>query len=166
MSYLQECMSLGQWLGQDDRRALYKYLLKTNSESYTSQAREIFSTGFYSKKIANGEIKFLFKSGKISYCARRLDSDKFTDVIREAELIGPNFYKVSKIKKFFAQSDVEVICNYPLPGPNNQTEGSFTVNSYPFYDLAYYSDGKNRIIGFLKKLKIDDRQLINKLNTF
>ncbi len=34
MSYFEECLRLGEWLSEADRRALYKYLLESNAEAY------------------------------------------------------------------------------------------------------------------------------------
>ena len=166
MSYFEECLTLGQWLGQEDRRALYKYLLSTNQDSYQSQVDLLLDKGALSKTVANGEIIFVINNGFANYIARKLDSDEFTPVIRQIKLAGVRFYNIRRLKRFFAQSDVDVIHNFPLPGAIPQPETEFSINTFPYYDLAYYSDGKNRLLGFLNKIRTNDRQLLTKLRTF
>jgi len=165
VSYFEECLTLGQWLGQENRRALYKYLLVINDDLYQSQANLLLSVGILNKTIANGEIIFSIKDGCAHYIARKLDSDEFTPVIRAIKLSRLRFYKVRRLRKFFAQGDVDVIHNFPLPGANPQSEGGFSINTYPYYKLAYYSDGKNRLLGLINKIRTDDRQLLTKLRS-
>jgi hypothetical protein len=163
MNYLEECLTLGGWLSEEDRLALYKYFLECNSETYEAQVNFLLANGTFSKRIANGEISYFLKGRKINYSARKFDSDEYTREVREIKLIGPRFIDLRRLKKFFAQSDVDVIRNFPLPGANPQSDSGYGITVYPYYDLRYYSNNRSRLIGFFRKLKIDDSELINKL---
>ena len=85
--------------------------------------------------------------------------------MRTIKLTGIQIIDLQKLKKFFAQSDVDVMQNFPLPGANPQTEGGFGIDTYPYYSLAYYSNGKSRLIGFINKIKTSDREILTKLRT-
>ena len=163
VNYFEECLTLGQWMGQEDRRALYKYLAKSKRDSYKTQAGQLLSNGSLFETVANGEIKFMINGRSANYVARKLGLQEFTPVIREINLFGPKFYKKRILQKFFAQSEVDIIYNFPLPGVNKQNESSFNINTYPFYDLSYYSDGKSRLLGLIKKLRTDDKEIVMKL---
>jgi hypothetical protein len=165
MSYFEEFLRLGEWLSQDDRRALYKYLLLSNKETYEVQANLLLKNTKLNKTIANGEIHYLIKNGRVNYIAREIASDEFTPEMREIKLTGFHFIDLARLRKFFAQSDVDVIQNYPLPGENPQTEGGFGIDAYPYYSLAYYSNGRNRLSGLVKKLRTNDRKILTKLRT-
>lgn len=165
MSYFEEFLRLGEWLSQDDRRALYKYFLLSNKESYEVQANLLLSNSKLNKTIANGEILYSIKNDRVNYIAREIASDDFTPEMREVQLTGFRFIDVARLRKFFAQSDVDVIQNYPLPGENPQTVGGFGIDAYPYYSLAYYSNGKNRLLGLVKKLRTNDKEILTKLRT-
>ncbi len=163
MKYLEECLTLGEWLSQDDCRALYKYFLERNDEIYEGQVKSLVTDGKLIKTIANGEISYFVNSGKVYYSARKVDSDEYTYEVREIRLTNVKSFDNKKLKKFFAQSDVDVIHNFPLPGANPQSDSGYGITVYPYYDLRYYSNNRSRLIGFFKKLKIDDSELMNKL---
>lgn len=163
MSYLEECLTLGGWLSQDDRRALYKYFLESNDEIYKNQVKSLVTDGKLTKTIANGEISYFVNNGKVNYSARRVDSDEYTYDIREIRLTKLKSFDNKRLKKFFAQSEVDVIHNFPLSGANPQSDSGYGISVYPYYDLRYYSNNSSRLIGFFRKLKIDDSELMNKL---
>lgn len=165
MSYFEEFLRLGEWLSQDDRRALYKYLLLSNKETYEDQANLLLNNAWLTKTIANGEILYTVKNNRVNYIAREIASAEFTPEMREINLTGLHFIDLARLRKFFAQSDVEVIQNYPLPGENPQTEGGFGIDAYPYYSLDYYSNGKNRLLGLVKKIRTNDKELLTKLRT-
>ena len=163
MSYLEECLTLGGWLSQDDRRALYKYFLESNNEIYENQVKSLATDGKLTKTIANGEISYFVNNGKVNYSARKVDSDEYTYEIREIRLTNLKSFDYKRLKQFFAQSEVDVIHNFPLPGANSQSDSGYGITVYPYYDLRYYSNNRSRLIGLFRKLKIDDSELINKL---
>jgi hypothetical protein len=163
VSYFEECLRLGGWLSEADRRALYKYLFESNREAYKVQARLLLNNSKLSKTIANGEILYSRKKRRVSYIAREIGSDEFTLELRDIKLTGLGYIDIGRLKKFFAQSDVDVIQNYPLPGANPQTEAGFGIDTYPYYTLAYYANGKNYLIGLIKKIRTNDKELLTKL---
>jgi len=163
VSYFEECLRLGEWLSEEDRRALYKYLLVSNKDVYKVQANSLLRNATLKKTIANGEILYSVKNGRVNYIARELGSDEFTPEMREIKLIGLPSIDIGRLKKFFAQGDVDLIQNYPLPGENPQSEGGFGIDTYPYYSLAYYANGKNLLAGLIKKLRTNDKELLTKL---
>lgn len=42
-------------------------------------------------------------------------------------------------------------------------EGGYSTNFYPFYDLEYYSNGRGKILGLIKKFQAKDDELLEKL---
>lgn len=165
MSYFEECLRLGEWLSEADRRALYRYLLESNKENYKAQANLLLDNSSLKKKIANGEVIYTVLNRQVTYKARKMGSDEFTSEMRKMNLIGIPIIDTQRLKKFFAQSDVDVIQNFPLPGENQESEGGFCVDTYPYYTLAYYANGGNPIKGIIKKLRTNDKEILTKLRT-
>ena len=165
MSYFEECLRLGEWLSEADRRALYRYLLESNKENYKAQANLLLENSSFNKKIANGEVVYTVLNSLVTYKARKIGSDEFTSEMRKMNLIGIPLIDTQRLKKFFAQSDVDVIQNFPLPGENQESEGGFCVDTYPYYTLAYYANGGNPIKGLIKKLRTNDKEILTKLRT-
>jgi hypothetical protein len=165
VSYFEECLRLGEWLSEADRRALYRYLLESNKENYKAQANLLLENSSLKKKIANGEVIYTVLNRQVTYKARKIGSDEFTSEMRKMNLIGIPITDTQRLKKFFAQSDVDVIQNFPLPGENQESEGGFCVDTYPYYTLAYYANGGNPIKGIFKKLRTNDKEILTKLRT-
>ena len=165
MSYFEECLRLGEWLSEADRRALYKYLLESNQETYEVQANFLLKNLTLNKKVANGEIFLSIDNRIVGYSARELGSSHLTSEMRKMKLLGLRFVDIRRLKKFLAQSDVDVIQNFPLPGVNVRTQTSFGIDAYPYYTLAYYADGRNYLKGLIKKLTTSDREILTKLRT-
>jgi hypothetical protein len=165
VSYFEECLRLGEWLSEADRRALYRYLLESNKENYKAQANLLLENSSLKKKIANGEVIYTVLNRQVTYKARKIGSDEFTSEMRKMNLIGIPIIDTQRLKKFFAQSDVDVIQNFPLPGENQESEGGFCVDTYPYYTLAYYANGGNPIKGLIKKLRTNDKEILTKLRT-
>jgi hypothetical protein len=165
VSYFEECLRLGEWLSEADRRALYRYLLESNKENYKAQANLLLENSSLNKKIANGEVVYTVLNSLVTYKARKIGSDEFTSEMRNMNLIGIPIIDTQRLKKFFAQSDVDVIQNFPLPGENQESEGGFCVDTYPYYTLAYYANGGNPVKGLIKKLRTNDKEILTKLRT-
>ena len=51
MSYFEECLTSGGLLFQEERRALYKYLLEINKDFYVSQANLLLDKGIDRKSV-------------------------------------------------------------------------------------------------------------------
>lgn len=165
MSYFEECLKSGGLLFQEERRALYSYLLEINRDFYTNQAQRLLETGMAIRIIANGEATYNLKDRKVNYSARKLNSDEIQSEVREIKLSRVNQLNVRKLQKFFAQSDVDVIANYPLPGTIPSEESGYGINTYPYYTLAYYANGKNYLKGLFVKIKTSDKEILTKLRT-
>jgi hypothetical protein len=92
-----------------------------------------------------------------------LNSNDVQSEIREIKLSGVKASNIRKLRKFFAQCDVDVITNYPLPGPIPSEESGYGINTYPYYTLAYYANGKNYLKGLFVKIKTSDKEILTKL---
>ena len=165
MSYFEECLRLGEWLSEADRRALYRYLLESNMENYKAQANLLLENSSLNKRIANGEVIYTLQSNQVTYKARKIGSVEFSSEMRKMQLMGIQLIDTQRLRKFFAQSDVDVIQNFPLPGENQESEGGFCVDTYPYYTLAYYANGGNPIKGLIKKIRTNDKDILTKLRT-
>ena len=163
MSYFEECLTLGEWLSEADRRALYKYLLECNRDTYEAQAIILLNESTLKKTVANGEIFFSITNKRVVYRARKKGSIELTSEMRQMELTGLRFIDIKRLKKFIAQSDVDLIQNFPLPGVNASTQTSFGIDAYPYYTLAYYANGRNYLKGLIRKLRTNDRDILTKL---
>jgi hypothetical protein len=165
VSYFEECLRLGEWLSEADRRALYRYLLESNKENYKAQANLLLENSSLNKRIANGEVIYTLQSNQLTYKARKIGSVEFSSEMRKMQLMGIQLIDIQRLRKFFAQSDVDVIQNFPLPGENQESEGGFCVDTFPYYTLAYYANGGNPIKGLIKKLRTNDKDILTKLRT-
>ena len=164
-TYFEECLTSGGLRFQEERRALYKCLLEINNDFYISHANLLLDKGTITRSIANGEATYFLKNRKVDYSARKLDSDEIYSELRDIKLARLKFYNIRKLQRFFAQCDVDVIQNFPLPGENQESEGGFCVDTYPYYTLAYYANGGNPIKGIIKKLRTNDKDILTKLRT-
>ena len=165
VSYFEDCLTSGGLLFQEERRALYKYLLEINKDFYVNQANLLLDKGTATRSIANGEATYFFKDRKVNYSARQLNSDEIQSELREIKLTRIRQYNIRKIEKFFAQCDVDVISNFPILGPIPKEESGYGFNTYPFYSLAYYANGRNYLKGIVKKLRTKDNEILTKLRT-
>ena len=163
MSFYEELLTLGQHLHERERFALYKFFIKAKKDVYKTNAVLLSNNGFFNSRIANGEILYQLNDGTVSYSARRNGTSQFQENVRTLKLSAIPRIRVNKLVKFFAQTEVEVIWNFPLQGKNLQGEGSYCTLLYPYFDLRYFSNGKNRIFGLINKIKTNDKELLTKL---
>ena len=165
VSYFEECLTSGGLRFQEERRALYKYLLEINGLFYISQANYLLDNGIANRKIANGEATFILKDRKVNYSARKIGSNESLTDLRELLLTRVKRSNVKKLQKYFAQCDIDVITNFPIPGRISQEYTGYGFNTYPYYTLAYYADGGNLLKGFINKLRSNDKEILTKLRT-
>jgi len=163
MSVFEEYLTLGQWLTEEERLALYKYLLQSQKVRYDSNIQKLFADKSLNTTFANGEIFYSIRERSISYMARKIGSDENLAEIRYLPLSRFIFINQNRLRKFFAQCEVDVLRNFPIPGTDSLEDRSYGMNLYPFYDLNYYSDGRGRINGFFKKIQTKDDELLEKL---
>ena len=166
MNFYEELLTLGQHLHERELLALYKFLLKTKNSAYKSDALELLNSGELRNSIANGEIFYSLKDNVVCYSARKSGSTAYQEDLRQIKLSNISKLRINKLIKFFAQTEVDVIWNYPLQGRNPQEEGSYCILSYPYFDLRHFSNGGSRFIGLINKLKIDNSDLMNKLKAY
>ena len=165
VSYFEECLTSGGLLFHEEKRALYKYLLEINKDLYVIQASKLLEKGVATRCIANGEAIYFLKGRKVNYSARELNSDEIQKEVREIKLTRNRRYNFRKLAKFFAQCDVDIISNFPIPGKISKNVSGYGFNTYPFYTLAYYANGRNYLKGIIKKIGTNDKEILTKLRT-
>lgn len=165
MSFYEELLTLGQHLHERERFALYKFYIKAKKDVYRTNAVLLSSTKVFNSRITNGEILYQLNGNTVSYSARRNGTSQFQENVRTLKLGTIPRIRVNNLVKFFAQTEVEVIWNFPLQGHSLQEEGSYCILFYPYFDLRYFSNGKNRIFSLINKIKTNDKELLTKLRT-
>lgn len=163
MSFYEELLTLGQWLQPTDKLALYRFFLETQKDRYIQDSRILQLHSELKTSIANGEIAYEVKGDYVFYTARKKNSTETYENLRKIKLGTISSLRTNRLHKFFAQSEVDVLANFPLPGVNPQEEGGYSTNFYPFYNLEYYSNGRGKIIGLIKKFQAKDDELLEKL---
>ena len=165
MSFYEELLTFGEELHEAERVALYKFLLETKKDRYISDAHELIQSTHLKSEIANGEIAYSLKSDVISFSARKKGKEVFHENLRSLRLSRFSKIRIRQIVKFFAQSDVDVIWNYPLQGDYPHEDGGFTTMTYPYFDLRYFAEGKGWIVGIINKFKSVDSDILQLLKT-
>lgn len=165
MSFYEELLTFGEELHEAERIALYKFLLDTERSRYLSDALELIQSTHFKSEIANGEIAYSLKSAVISFSARKKGMEDFHENLRSLRLSRFSKIRKRQIIKFFAQSEVDVIWNYPLQGDHPHEDGGFTTMTYPYFDLRYFSEGKGWIAGLINKFKSVDSEILHLLKT-
>lgn len=163
MSLFEEYLTLGPWLAEEQRRDLYKFLLKTRREKYRVDSEALLQNRLLNTLFANGSILYVIKDSTISYKTKRVDEQVYGDVVRSLPLRRFNFSNSARIIKFFAQAELDVLRNYPNPGKELEENRGFGFNVYPYYDLNYYSNGRGKILGVLNKIRTKDGELLQNL---
>lgn len=163
MSLFEEYLTLGPWLAEEQRRDLYKFLLKTRREKYRVDSEALLQNRLLNTLFANGSILYVIKDSTISYKTKRVDEQVYGDVVRSLPLRRFNFLNSARIIKFFAQAELDVLRNYPNPGKELEENRGFGFNVYPYYDLNYYSNGRGKILGVLNKIRTKDGELLQNL---
>ena len=165
MNYFEKCLTLGDYLSQEDCHALYKFLLESKGKEYFTQAVALLANRNLAKTVASGLVSYSIRNKSVSYSARGIDSDYLNSDLRSMALTPFKFINIRRLTKFFAQSEVDVIRNYPLPSAIPKADNGFGKNTYPYYSLSYYSDGQSRLSGLINKLRTDDKERLTKLRT-
>jgi hypothetical protein len=165
VSFFEECLTLGQLLSQQEKESLYRFLLESKSIEYKNEAEYLLRNQSLDKVVANGEVTFFLDQNLVSYISRKIENTEWTPRMRKMRLPSSRVFKVRRIQKYFAQTEVDVLSNFPLPGVNEQPDSGFGINTYPFYDLNYYSNGKGKVLGFINKIGRVDSEILKKLRT-
>jgi hypothetical protein len=128
------------WLGPGDKLALYRYFLRVKRKVYLYYARELAMNGNVYTSIANGEILFTRNDLMATYSYRKIGKQYWNSSWRSVRDIPFTPFRFERLIRMMAQAEVEMICNYPLPGYNEEEEGSFSFYKHAFYDLRFYID--------------------------
>jgi hypothetical protein len=163
MSFYEELLTHGSHLHETERIALYKFLLESKRDVYFTDALELIRCNELKREIADGEILYSLNKNQISYSARKRGAVDYLQNLRSLNVTKFSKFQIKKITKFFAQSEVDVIWNFPLQGNDPQEMGSFSIISVPYFDLRYYSPRRNRILGLINKIKSDDSEILQQL---
>lgn len=163
VSLFEEYLSLGQWLSEDQSLAIYKYLSKTSVAKYVSDSKALRKNSTLEAHIANGSIRYTLTSNVLEYQVRKKDEKEWSNCIRTLKLLPFGIFNNRRMANFFAQAELDVIQNYPLPGKNEENEHSYTINRYPYYTWNYFADGHGKIVGLFKKLTHNDDPLLARL---
>ena len=146
-----EILTLGEYLDEDDLRNLYLHLQVANLNKYNTFLIELLKNRRATSTVANGEIEYTLKFGRISYSSRELGTEQIYLDVRKMWFLPNFFLNRGRLIKFLAQSEVDVIKNFPLPGVNPRTSVGYGVHAYPYYDLNFYSNGGGKLKGLIKK---------------
>lgn len=165
MSYFEECLTLGQWLSQEQRRALYKYLLLKKDAEYSLAAYKLLKDESLTRSIALGEIKFTVIGRIASYQTKSKSQLNFTETIRHMRLSRFGLLNIHRLKRLIAQSEVDALSNYPIPGINPQESRSFTIDHFPYYSLRNYAEGRGILYGVINKARKSESEVLEKLLT-
>ena len=165
VSLYEELLTLGSHLRETERVTLYKFFLLSKRENYLSAARELLTAHELRREIANGEILYTLSGNFLTYSAKRKNELDYIENLRTLKLSKISKFRISSIVKFFAQSEVDVIWNYPLQGDEPEEEASFSIISVPFSDFRYYSESRSRVVGFINKSKFVDSEILHLLKT-
>lgn len=163
MSLYEELLTHGSRLHETERIALYKFLLESKHDVYLTDALELIRSNELKREIADGEILYSLNKDQISYSARRRGGVEYLQNLRSLKLKRFSKFQIRKIMKFFAQSEVDVIWNFPLQDNEPRELGSFSIISLPYFDLRYYSARRSRVLGLINKIKSDDSEILQQL---
>jgi hypothetical protein len=163
MSLFEEYLSLGFWLSEGERLAIYKYLLRTKRRIYKSEALMLLEQRTLKTNIANGEIAYELINGEVGFKAREIGEHNFDRCRRSLKISRFRLMAVYKLVRFFAQAETDVLRNYPILKEQDPERRGYSMNVYPYYDLNYYSRGRGVVIGFLKKIQRKDDVLLERL---
>ena len=143
-------------------------IYSSSSSSASSSSVFLTASTFFFTTLAGLRTPFskaLFKNSSASYSVRGLQSENFSENVRQIKLGQINVLNEIRLRRFFAQGDVDTIRNFPLPSSNPREEHGFGITVHPYYSLAYYANGKNLLVGLIKKLRTNDKELLTKLRT-
>jgi hypothetical protein len=165
MTFYEELLTHGSHLHETERIALYKFLLESKHDNYLADALELIRRNELKQEIADGEILYSLNKNQISYSARKRGTTDYLLNLRSLKLNRFSRFQIKQIMRFFAQSEVDVIWNFPLQDKDSEELGSFSIISFPYFDLRYYSARRSRILGLINKIKSHDSEVLQQLRT-
>ena len=163
MSIYEKLLTYGQYLQEEERFSLYRYLLDTKKKDFEIIAKELVNTGTAVTSIANGKIIFTFCNNRLTYSVSKLGDDYVYESVRELRINNISLRRKARISKFIAQAEVDVIWNFPVPSEVVQTQRGFSIWGFAFYDPRFFAQGKSKVIGMMKSLFVKDTETLLKL---
>ena len=158
MEYYDKLLTLGQHLSAERQFELYEYLKSENDLTYLNLYKQLKQEKVVYRKIANAEIKYQFRNGIIKNFIREISEDRWHED-RKIYILPFDYRNKQKYLSFFAQCDVDAIANFPVPSEVERSFFGFAILAYPFYSLEFYSRGRGKALGLLKrKNKIAEMQ--------
>ena len=151
MKSYEEVIETGAFMFDEVQFELYKWLKINHAPIYIDLERELKSEKIATKVIANGENKFVRSFGKIRNFVRELGDPEFSEGMRQIRLTPFSKVNRKRLNNFFAQCEVDVLHNFPFHKEEKPEHFSYGINSYPYYTLNYYSNGRGKIKGFIIK---------------
>ena len=150
MEYYDKLLTLGPNLSSERQFELYEFLRNENIEIYLQILRSIKRDKVAFRKIANAEIKYELRDGVIKDFIRESNGE-YWEGYRSIRVLP--FEKIDKKKfiNFLAQCDVDAIANFPIPSEIERSFSGFGVVAYPFYSLEFYSRGRGKVLGLIKR---------------
>ena len=163
MSAFEDYLRVGYWLNDGQRLAIYNFFIKTKSPLYIAKANKLMNDKFLLESFANGEIAYSLHKGVVSFKARKIGEADFDVDRRALKLSKVRSISIKRLVKFFAQAEVDVLRNYPIPNNIELEERGYAMNVYPYYDLNYFSNGAGKARGLIMKIQSKDDELLEKL---
>mgnify|MGYP006272692739 FL=1 len=153
MKDYEDSLQKGEWLDIDERLSLYIYLKSKNKKIYSQLKKELQQKGSAFMKIANAEIRYELNDQKIINKTRQIGTSEYVDGLREIKLSKFSALNNFRLNQFFAQCEVDAIWNFPIEGKYTKSSNGYGINTYPYYDLNYYSNGEGKLRGLISKIK-------------
>jgi hypothetical protein len=153
MESYEEYLTKGEWLDAEERLELYHFLKHKHENDFSDLEKELRLNGISYVNIAKSQIKFVLDKNIVKNQVRELGQPEFVDGMRFVKLSNMRIVNRKRLPRFIAQCEVDAIWNFPLDGKFTKTADGFGINSYPYYDLNYYSNGRGRVRGFFAKFK-------------
>lgn len=150
MEYYDKLLTLGKHLSSERQFELYEFLRKENSSIYLKMLEDLRHEKIVYRQIANAEIKYELTKGFIRNSTRELNGE-YCDGSRVIRNFSFGANRNKKFINYFAQCDVDAIANFPMSSDVERAFSGFGIVAYPFYSLNYYSRGKGKLLGILKK---------------
>lgn len=163
MSMFEDYLTYGRYISQEEKYSLYKYILLVKANPHRKDAVQLLDERSMIRSIAGGVICYQIQGDYVSYSCKKAEDENFSEAIRTIKLSMIKAVSISRLTKFFAQVEVDVLSNFPLPGRGEDFGMGFGYIVYPYYDLNYFSNGHGKLLGLIKKLRLEDDPLLEKL---
>ena len=150
MEYYDKLLTLGPNLSSERQFELYEFLRSENKSIYLKLLEILRRDKVVLRQIANAEIKYELTNGVIRNSIRELNGE-YCDGYRVIRNMSCGIQKDKKFINYFAQCDVDAIANFPISSEVKKAFSGFGVVAYPFYSLEFYSRGRGKVLGLIKR---------------